>query len=402
MQSGSRGKAIIAVLVIVAIVVSGLLGYYFSTLVPSSGINQTKTSSVTTASSPIHQTSSVSKTPSQATTLTGTTSTYPDSYYWSMPMMNGIANYTWMSYPTQTVDITQAVLLMKNPPNYVTPIQSNDTVQFHSDNITILVFGMMPEDAENLTSMAPPSYSTDDVFVIYGLINPTLVMPSGAQVQVIFVNLDSDMYHNFVFSTISPPYSNYPMQGMMGGGGMMGGETGVYGNYMMPYLSPANYGHGIAEASSFDLTLGSQTTLWYICSYPDHAQSGMYGKIVITGSIQSSSTTQTVGSGSVKSFTIYVSYLGFNGTSGNLNLNVKQGDSVSIKFIWNDTGLGFDNAHQLEVQGYGVISAVIDQELPISVIQFTASKAGSFQINCIIPCLGMGNLQNGWLIVAPS
>jgi hypothetical protein len=61
-----------------------------------------------------------------------------------------------------------------------------------------------------------------------------------------------------------------------------------------------------------------------------------------------------------------------------------------------------DKAHQLEVQGYGVVSSVVDQQLPVSVIQFTASKAGSFQINCIIPCDDMGNLQKGWLIVTPA
>jgi rusticyanin len=321
-----------------------------------------------------------------------------------MPMMRGIANYSWMSYPTQSIGISEAVLLMKNPPSYVSSIASNDTIQFHSDNITVLVFGMMPEDAANLTGTNPPSYASGDVFVIYGLVNPTLVMPSGAQVQVIFVNLDNDMYHNFVLTAAAPPYSSYPMQGMMGGG-MMGGYSGgygPYGSYMMPYVNPADYSTGMAYSSSYGLTLGSQTTLWYLCSYPGHAESGMYGKVIIAGSIESSSTTQTVGSGSVKSFEIYVSYLGFNGTSGNLDLNVKQGDSVSIKFVWNDTTLGFDNAHQLEVQGYGVISAVIDQGLPASVIQFTASKAGSFQINCIIPCEGMANLQNGWLIVAQA
>ena len=313
-----------------------------------------------------------------------------------MPMMNAIPNSTWMYYPSQTIGISQAVLLMRNPPSYVTSIKGNDTVQFRSNNITVLIFGMMPSDAANLTGTSPPSYASDDVFVVYGLINPTMVMPAGASVHFIFVNLDNDMYHNFVLTTDQPPYSNSPMQGMMGGGMMGGGYgNGLYGGYMMPYVNPANYAQGMAYASSYGLTLGGQTTLWYICSYPDHAESGMYGKVLITGE---EATTSSVGN-ATDSFTVYVSHLGFNGTSGKLNLLVDQGDAVSIKFVWNDSSLGFNNAHQMEVQGYGVVSAVISQKSQLSVIQFTADKAGSFQINCIIPCDGMDNLQNGWLVV---
>lgn len=395
LRAGSGGKVVIAVLVIAAISMSGILIFYSYPQIPSKVNNQTTTNAFTTSSSFTHQNFSLTQTSIEKN------ATFPESYYWSRSMMGEVPNYTWMSNPMQTVSITQAALTTENPPGYVTRIQSNDTIQFNSNNITILALGMMPGDAKNLTGLTPPIYASADVFVIYGLINPTLIMPSGAQVHIVFVNLDQDMYHNFVFSTVPPPYSDYPMQNMMGQG-MMGGETGVYGSYMMPYLAPAEYENGMAEASSFDLTLGAQNTLWYICSYPGHAQSGMYGKVVITGSIESSSTTQAGVSNSTRSFTIYVSYLGFNGSSRSLDLNVEQGASVSIKFIWNDTTLNFDNAHQMEVQRYGIVSAVIDRQLPVSVIQFTASEAGAFQINCIIPCEGMGNLQNAWLVVSTA
>lgn len=111
-------------------------------------------------------------------------------------------------------------------------------------------------------------------------------------------------------------------------------------------------------------------------------------------------TTPQSAVGALDNFTIYVNYLGFNDTSTRLTLQVNQGDTVTINFVWNGT-VGLDTSHQLEVQGYAVISAVIDQGSPVSVIQFTASKSGTFQINCIIPCLGMEEMQNAWLVVKP-
>ncbi len=112
----------------------------------------------------------------------------------------------------------------------------------------------------------------------------------------------------------------------------------------------------------------------------------------------------------VDHFTIIVSSLGFNGTSGNLNITVAQGDTVRITFIYGDAcpatlqlpgcdNLPFDNPHQLEVEGYQVTSAVIDTENNESTVQFIAGTTGSFQIHCIIPCEGMDNMQNLWLAV---
>lgn len=181
--------------------------------------------------------------------------------------------------------------------------------------------------------------------------------------------------------------------------------------YWMPMMSNWNWGYyGMMGGGMMGGTYHMSYMITLMAAFEDGTTANATGLIVPNqqgsgwgwwpGSTKSSSTTETTVSSSVKNFTIYVSYLGFNGTSGNLDLNAKQGETISIKFIWNDTNLNFDNAHQMEVQGYHVVSAVIDQQSPVSLIQFTAGKSGSFQINCIIPCNGMSNLQNGWLIVA--
>ena len=113
-------------------------------------------------------------------------------------------------------------------------------------------------------------------------------------------------------------------------------------------------------------------------------------------------------------FTVIVSSLGFNGSAGNLNMTVNQGDTVRITFIYADAcpatlklpgcdDLPFDNPHQIEVGGYQVKSSVIDTANNESTIQFIAGTTGTFEINCILPCEGMANMQNGWLkVVEPG
>jgi rusticyanin len=227
-------------------------------------------------------------------TYNADSSLYVNQYGISTRMGSGISGIMGAIYSVQTVSISQAISAMRVTPNHVKIFPNNNTISFvGSQEVTILAFGMMPDNASSLTGMSPPSYATDDVFVIYGLIDPTLVIPSGAHVDIMFVNLDSDMYHNYVVTSLAPPYYYMPMQGMMSsnssswyGGGMMGGIGGGSNTIfaaMMPVLSPANYNQGVAYSYSTSLTLNSYGgSYWYICTYPGHAQSGMYGKILVT------------------------------------------------------------------------------------------------------------------------
>ena len=169
----------------------------------------------------------------------------------------------------QPITIERAIQTMQNTPSYAEVIPNNNTVIFESQKFNVFVLALMPDKAVNITGRQPPSYATDDVFVIYGLINPTLVIRSGSSVQFTVVNLDDDMFHNLVVSAYGPPYGSMSMQGMMSGN-------------WMPYLPPADYSQSSAPEYSNTLTLSQPDTLWYICTYPGHAESGMYGKIIVT------------------------------------------------------------------------------------------------------------------------
>jgi hypothetical protein len=108
-------------------------------------------------------------------------------------------------------------------------------------------------------------------------------------------------------------------------------------------------------------------------------------------------TSQTTADPEVQIFTVMVSHQGFNGSSNTFNLDVSQGDQVEITFIYNDPTV--NTAHKIAIEGYNIQTAIIDKANLISKIQFVAGQAGTFQIHCIIPCIGMENLQNAWLVV---
>ena len=102
----------------------------------------------------------------------------------------------------------------------------------------------------------------------------------------------------------------------------------------------------------------------------------------------------------LETFTVMVSSHGFNGSSNTLNLDVSQGDQVDITFVYSDPTV--NTAHEMAIEGYNIKTTIIDQANPIAKIQFVAGQVGSFLIHCIIPCVGMENLQNAWLFVKQS
>lgn len=149
--------------------------------------------------------------------------------------------------------------------------KDTNSITFNSQNVNIVALSMMTDDAKNMTGSPPPSYAKDDAFVIGNMIDPTLVIKAGTQLRVTSINLDEDMAHNFVIMTTAPPYSYMPMQSMMYGGVVA----------MMPVLPNDDVKDGYAYELSYQTTLSQPGTYWYVCTYPGHAQDGMYGKIIV-------------------------------------------------------------------------------------------------------------------------
>ncbi|WP_148678296.1 plastocyanin/azurin family copper-binding protein [Vulcanisaeta distributa] len=209
---------------------------------------------------------------------------YYGNYPGALPIGPSASNY-YGGYTYGTYSISQVIKEVMEVPSYAHVYPNNNTIVFTSKNINLLVVAMMGDDAVRMFNATPPPYVHGDVFVIYGLINPTLVMPAGAVVHVIFVNLDDDMYHNFVVTTVPPPYPYYvmPYVGMYGG---MGPQMML----LMRWLPPANYNAGYAYGYEYTFTITAPGTYWYLCTYPGHAEEGMYGEIIAVGNGLSTST----------------------------------------------------------------------------------------------------------------
>lgn len=112
---------------------------------------------------------------------------------------------------------------------------------------------------------APPGH--DEIFVINGLLNPTIHVSKGSQLTVTLANADPDMYHNLDLTTRDPPYSSMPMMSHMNGP-----RTSM--------LSPSEIGYYWVQ--DMRIAANSSGQFWYLCEYPDHAAVGMYGSLVIT------------------------------------------------------------------------------------------------------------------------
>lgn len=132
-------------------------------------------------------------------------------------------------------------------------------------NSTILINGTADLPVMMGPMNAPSMYS----FEILGVINPTLVIETGSEVHFTIVNVDTDSDHNFVLSRVGPPYGY--MGSMMNGNGFM---------TSMQYLPPVHSGNYAYLNLSY--TFSNSGTYWYLCTYPGHAENGMYGTIVVS------------------------------------------------------------------------------------------------------------------------
>ena len=170
---------------------------------------------------------------------------------------------------------------MNSVPAGVAVNNSSNTINVTSKSVTLIV------------EAAPTWYPRQgDFWLIYGLVNPNIVIREGTTVHFVFINMDN-ITHMPAITTNGPPYSYMPMQGkMMGSGtdsgsGMMGYQSGGNGSWLAvgPMLSgtSTNAQDQAYAASNLTVTFSSSGSYYYICLIPGHAQMGMYGEISVQG-----------------------------------------------------------------------------------------------------------------------
>jgi rusticyanin len=133
-----------------------------------------------------------------------------------------------------------------------------DTLTFDQKDISLVV-ATGPED--DMLS-----------FRIQGVRNPTLKIPAGATIKILFVNADDDMTHDFLIGDLQRPIPDHPP------------TAGTVGSDRMEHAKNETY-----SAQQMTLTAPPSGVTTYFCSVEGHAEKGMWGTIVI-GKVDSSQT----------------------------------------------------------------------------------------------------------------
>ncbi|MGC9152520.1 MAG: hypothetical protein ACP5GY_02160 [Vulcanisaeta sp.] len=76
-------------------------------------------------------------------------------------------------FSISTYLINASLTMVMTIPSYAHVYPQNNTIVFTSRDIDLTVIAMMDGDAERMFNATPPPYVHGNVFVIYGLINPT-------------------------------------------------------------------------------------------------------------------------------------------------------------------------------------------------------------------------------------
>ena len=176
------------------------------------------------------------------------------------------SNYNVMNTPTSTIDNSTF--------NTLNSLQGGVIVNRTSNTVFVGTSGVtVPVEASPLWYPQPGDY-----WLVYGLVNPTIVIKQGEQVNFLFINMDNET-HVAAITTIAPPYSYMPMMNGMMGGGTQTATWLAIGPMLSGVTSNQNAAYSDATLT---VTFSNTGTFWYLCLYPGHAQMGMYGRIAVS------------------------------------------------------------------------------------------------------------------------
>ena len=164
-------------------------------------------------------------------------------------------------------------LLANAPGPRITPIQAtglgNQSPSGASIDITHRVITLAGSTV-SLIALASPAGGPDETFRIAGLVNPTLVVKTGARVTIQVVNADPNTAHGLVVTTTGATSSYMPM--MTTSPAFNGAAVWFLGD-------PTTAG---MHQATLTFTATTPGTYRYICAVPGHAQKGMVGTFIVT------------------------------------------------------------------------------------------------------------------------
>jgi len=122
-----------------------------------------------------------------------------------------------------------------------------------------------------LTVVASPAGGPDETFRVAGIVNPAIVVTAGARVSIEVVNADPDTAHGLVV-TASPARSSWMP--------MMTARPAFPGSALWFLGNPTSAG---MHAGTLTFTASTPGTYHYLCPVPGHAQKGMAGTFIVSG-----------------------------------------------------------------------------------------------------------------------
>jgi rusticyanin len=125
--------------------------------------------------------------------------------------------------------------------------------------------------AVSLAAVASPTGGPDETFRIAGLVNPKIIVPSGARVRIQVINADPDTAHGLVITASGSP-SAMPM---------MTSRTAFTGSALWFLGNPTSAG---MHTGTFTFTATTPGSYQYLCPVPGHAQKGMAGSFIVARS----------------------------------------------------------------------------------------------------------------------
>ena len=141
--------------------------------------------------------------------------------------------------------------LAKLESSQTTGTKQTDTLSFKQKDIRLVVI-TGPED--DMLS-----------YRIQGIRNPTLAVPGGVTIRLLFVNVDSDMRHDLRFGRVAGPFTANP------------DTKETVGSQKLPAMAEDH----TMQAEELVLKANENGTYKYFCSVGSHAKNGMWGNIAV-------------------------------------------------------------------------------------------------------------------------
>ncbi len=140
--------------------------------------------------------------------------------------------------------------------------KARNRVVFSGDRIEITMAAVQPD-------------FPDTTFEVAGLVNPTIIVPSGSLITLNFVNMDygNRMTHGVVITPVPPLYPVLSMMGM---------PDTLVGIPILPPRQLKDAQKSLYAEGTVTFEAPPQGTYYYLCQYYDHAYKGMYGRFIVT------------------------------------------------------------------------------------------------------------------------